>query len=495
MFAVVGTVANIKEDVVQVATTFRYQIQFAGTDTFRIAVPASVSDRLQIDGDGIKERRKSPQTTKDGAVEWTIVLHSEAFGQRTFSATYDQKIAISDQGALVQLRPIKALDVDRETGEIAIQKDRALSVDAKPSGLESIDPRELSQPFGGVQPYLTYRYYQHPAQLGLSVTKHELQDVVKTVVRHAYVEAVVTEDGPVTVRARYDLKSSERQRLAVTLRNPRILSITVAGQTVAPEKAPTTPGGDSEDKTYFINVARSADSDEPFQIAVVYEMPRAEKQLRVTDLLNIAFPKFDEGVKFQKLYVRVWMPQEYRLVGTPDGFNSHIGVGLWDPRATTEAADNPDGWFPKDSSSFDFQVGGTAYLFSSLTGQDELKTAYWHIPTMTLIGSLVVVLIGVLLLLFSFEIKVGTILAAVLAILFLGLFWPSLVNSWLLSARPGIAAVIAIWAVAYVLIRRRSGASTPGTVAPIVAEVAADAPSAADPEAIISKQESTSDAQ
>jgi hypothetical protein len=189
------------------------------------------------------------------------------------------------------------------------------------------------------------------------------------------------------------------------------------------------------------------------------------------------------------------MPQEYRLVGTPDGFNSHIGVGLWDPRATTEAADNPDGWFPKDSSSFDFQVGGTAYLFSSLTGQDELKTAYWHIPTMTLIGSLVVVLIGVLLLLFSFEIKVGTILAAVLAILFLGLFWPSLVNSWLLSARPGIAAVIAIWAVAYVLIRRRSGASTPGTVAPIVAEVAADAPSAADPEAIISKQESTSDAQ
>ena len=51
-------------------------------------------------------------------------------------------------------------------------------------------------------------------------------------------EAVVTEDGPMTVRARYDLKSSERQRLAVTLPNPRILGITVAGQTVAPEKAP-----------------------------------------------------------------------------------------------------------------------------------------------------------------------------------------------------------------------------------------------------------------
>ncbi len=128
--------------------------------------------------------------------------------------------------------------MDRETGEIAVYKDRALSVEAKPAGLEEIDPRELSQPIGAGQPYLTYRYYQYPARLTLSVTKHELQEVVKTVVGRAYIEAVVTEDGPMTVRARYDLKSSERQRLAVTLRNPRILSVTVAGQAVAPRRRP-----------------------------------------------------------------------------------------------------------------------------------------------------------------------------------------------------------------------------------------------------------------
>ncbi len=101
MFAFVGTAANVKEDVVQVATTFRYQIQFAGTDTFRIAAPAAVSDRLQIDGEGIKERRKSAQAAKDGTIEWTIVLHSEAFGQRTFTATYDRKLSTADRGARV----------------------------------------------------------------------------------------------------------------------------------------------------------------------------------------------------------------------------------------------------------------------------------------------------------------------------------------------------------------------------------------------------------
>ena len=455
MFAFVGTDANVKEDVVQVTTTFRYHIQFAGTDTFRIAVPAIVSDRLQIDGDGIKEKRKSPQAADDGTIEWTIVLHSEAIGQRTFSATYDQRILVPDQGTRFTLQPIKALNVDRETGEVAIHKDRALSIDVEPEGLEEIDPRMLSQPTGAAQPYLAYRYYQHPVLLTLNIAKHELQDVVKTVVRRAYIEAVVTEDGPVTVRARYELKSSERQRLAITLRNPRILSVTVAGQTVAPEKAPKTAGGDPEDKTYFINVARTADSDEPFQIATVFEMPRAENEFKVTGALQLPLPRFDEGVKFQKVYIRIWMPKDYRLVGNPSGFISHIGVGLWNSRKVTQAPDKPDDWFPKDNSSFDFQVGGTTYLFSSLNDPTELKTNYWHIPTMTIIGSIFALGFGVVLLRFSLDTKVLTILFLAMVFLFVGLFFPSLVNSWLLAARLGIAGVVALWLVVWLLYVRR----------------------------------------
>ncbi len=481
---VVGTVANVKEDVVQVTTTLRYQIQFAGTDTFRMAVPAAVSDRLQVEGEGIKERRKGEQASDDGTVEWTIVLHSEALGQRTLTAIYDQKISIPDQGTQFELHPIRVLDVDREAGEIAIQKDRALSVDAAPTGLEEIDPRELSQPIGTTQPYLTYRYYQHPAQLTLSVTKHELQDVVKTVVRRAYIEVVITEDGPMTMRARYDLKSSERQRLAVTLRDPRILGITVAGQTVAPEKAPAAPGGSPEDKTYLINVARSGDSDEPFQIAAVFETRLPETELKVTNLLRLPLPRFDEGVKFQQVYVRVWVPKDYRLVGDPEGFTSHISVGLWDSRKITHAPDDPDRWFPQDTSSFDFQVGGTTYLFSSLTGPMELKISYWHIPTMTVIASLLVLAIGGLLVPFALETKVFTILATVFVVLFVGLFTPSIINSWLLAARLGIAAVVALWLVVWLLYVRRKGFSLPslaGQAATVPAAPGTDTGSSSEP--------------
>ena len=478
--AAVTTVATVKEDVVQVATVFRYQIQFAGTDSFRIAVPAEVSDRAQVEGEGIKERRKAEAAAADGTVEWTIVLHSEALGPRTFTVSYDQRISIPEDGVRFELQPIKALDADRETGELAIHKDRALSVAATPTGLEEIDPRELSEPTGTTQPHLAYRYFQHPARLTLQVTKHELQDVVRTVVDRAYIEAVITEDGPITVRARYEVKSSERQRLAVTLYDPRILGITVAGRTVAPEIAPAAAAGGAEDKTYFINVARSTDSDEPFSIAAVFESRRPDQQLGIRDLLQLPLPRFEEGVKFQKLYVRVWMPKDYRLVGEPGGFTSHIGVGWWDSRAISQIPDNPDSWFPQDGSSFDFQVGGTTYLFSSLTAPPALAVGYWHIPTMTLVASSLAVGIGLLLLWFSLETKVYAILALALLALFAGLFVPSQVNSWLLAARLGIACVLALWLVAWLLYVRRTGwpllvlGRTPAAVP--VAELAESAP-------------------
>ena len=162
-------------------------------------------------------------------------------------------------------------------------------------------------------------------------------------------------------------------------------------------------------------------------------------------------------MKFQQVYVRVWVPKEYRLVGDPEGYTNHISVGLWDSRKITRAVDNPDGWFPQDTSSFDFQVGGTTYLFSNLTGPTELKIDYWHIPSMTLVASLIVLVIGVVLVPFSLDAKVFTILTGVLVVSFAGLFTPSIVNSWLLAARLGFAGVVALWLVVWLLFLRRTG--------------------------------------
>ena len=78
----------------------------------------------------------------------------------------------------------------------------------------------------------------------------------------------------------------------------------------------------------MINVARATDSDEPFQVAMLFETPLQQEDLGVTDSLDLPLPQFDDGVKCQQVYVRVWVPKEYRLVGDPDGFTSHIRVSL-----------------------------------------------------------------------------------------------------------------------------------------------------------------------
>ena len=75
---------------------------------------------------------------------------------------------------------------------------------------------------------------------------------------------------------------------------------------------------------------------------------------------------------------------------------------------------------------------------------------------------------------FSLETKVFTILALALAVLFVGLFSPSFINSWLLAARLGIAGVVAIWLVVWLLWVRRTGWSLPspatqGATVPVAA--------------------------
>jgi apolipoprotein N-acyltransferase len=76
---------------------------------------------------------------------------------------------------------------------------------------------------------------------------------------------------------------------------------------------------------------------------------------------------------------------------------------------------------------------------------------------MTTIASLLVLVVGGVLLRFSLDTKVFAILAAVLVMAFAALFWPSIVHSWLLAARLGLAGLVALWLVTWLLHVHRKG--------------------------------------
>ena len=181
------------------------------------------------------------------------------------------------------------------------------------------------------------------------------------------------------------------------------------------------------------------------------------KELGITDLLRLPLPRFDEGVKIQQVYVRVWVPKDYRLVGDPEGFTSHIGVGLWDSRRITVPPTILTAGSPKTPRRSTSRSAARLTCSVVCPAPAELQIGYWHIPTMTLIASLCVLVVGFVLVPFSLDVKVFTILLAVVAAALASLFSPSIVHSWLLAARLGIAGVVALWLLVWLLFLRRTG--------------------------------------
>jgi hypothetical protein len=228
---------------------------------------------------------------------------------------------------------------------------------------------------------------------------------------------------------------------------------------VLPEKAPSPAGAAADDKSYFINVARSTGPDDAFPITIVYEAPApdADAKLDYTDSLDFRLPQFDAGVKFQQLFVRLWLPNQYRAVGEPAGFTNEtrqvitpLGNAL-----VQVASDNPDNWFGGETATFDFRTAGHSYLYSSLSAPPALGVRYWKTAAMTLVGSVGVLLVGLALAFARLEAKVLSLLAGSLGGLMAELFWSEAVRSWLDACRIGLAGVIALWLVLFLLRVRR----------------------------------------
>ncbi len=255
--ASVATTINVRQDLTEVTTFVNYLVQFAGIDTFRLAVPEQFAVQVQIesaDPAGLPLKQKSrADAAEDGWVVWTVVTQREVTGRVPLRVRYDLKPEQNDKIRKITVEPIRVVDTPGKaadaapivpagiSGELTVLKDRSLSVEAQGDDFEPIDVRELTLlPQEG---NLAYRYFKQPEKLAtpfkleLTATQHEIQEVVETVVAQALVEAVLTEDKVVTFRCRYRLKTSERQRLSIELpKDVEILDSFVAGKRVELEK-------------------------------------------------------------------------------------------------------------------------------------------------------------------------------------------------------------------------------------------------------------------
>ena len=483
--AAVATTINVRQDLTEVVTIVNYLVLYAGTDTFRFAVPESVAADVQIESADpaaapIKQKSRA-DSAEEGWVAWTVVMQREVTGRVPIRVRYDLRPEQKDKAMQIVFEPLRVLDAPGKTegspriapaavsGEVSVQKDRSLSVSARTDAgsdlLEPIDVRELTLlPQDG---NLAYRYFRQPANLAdqfrleLTATRHEIQEVVETVVAQAFVEVVVTEDKIATYRCRYRLKTSERQRLAVDLpRDAEALDTFVGGKRVDLEKD-TARQATREREAFTLNVARPTTSDEPFVVAIVFRVPFKENPLRGSGgNLAIPFPGLGGAardghatVALQQLRVAIWVPKDFALVGTPRDFTPQqpTRLDLWTGAvgfsASTAAVES---WFADSAGSgsgFAFTPAGRAFTYERLGPADSIEVSYWKTSWLTWWISGTVLVIAMILAYTSWENRLSIILLVAFGLAMYALRDPDQVVNGLAAARWGILAMLLYWLI------------------------------------------------
>lgn len=491
--AQVGTTIDIQPELTQVQTELEYLIEYSGVETFRFEVPEAISADLRIElppGDQVSApiKQRTAGEPVDGWVTWTVITQREMIGKQRFLMTYDvpqgtpdaatddENEDAEDSDLLVQLvRPLELINDARESttslsnvqGEVLVKKERSLSISSKGTGggIELIDLRELKTlPQAGT---LAYRYFNASAEdrstVKISQSRHEIQEVVSTVVSRGLVEIVAGEDAEATYRGRFNVKTTERQRLLVHLPvNLEVLGTFLNEREVKLEKAELL---DSETLgpnwlPFWVNVARAESSDQSFLLTFQF-LWRVNPPLGESSFgrgkMSLPLPIIGERAASvtQELKVVVWVPEKYALVGDPSDFeiqttrrSDSVLFGEWADRRIDYLED----WVSQGNSltgtASQFPTEGRVpFVYTNLGGAKLIKVEWWNHVLMSLIVSVAIALIGWVLLRTSWENKLGMFLIAAFAAALYGLSDSHALSQGMHAARYGIWLLVGLWLV------------------------------------------------
>lgn len=474
--AFVGTKVDVKQGQVQVTTRLNYNVEFNGLDTFRFEVPEALADKIQIQSKAaasappIKQKSRAAAAV-DGWVTWTVVMQRDVLGVQPFEVLYDVTpeggAAATKQTATIDairvLNPYEKTEgaagkrdvtVSRIIGEMTVVKDRALSVSTTVNGgdAEPIDVRELQ--FLERDGFAAFRYFKQPTRLELVSNKYEIQSVVETVVSKSLIEVVLDREGVAIHRCRYVIKSSERQRLRLDLpAKVEVLGVLVDRKPSALEKSglPSEKGWES----YYVNVARTKSTDEPFTLSVIFRHELTPKPfLNAAGPIELRLPIIGDtekgGTAVQTMYMKVWTPPEYSLVGTPKTFSvqtkTRFREALFGASSSHFGEQNLDQWIGHDTAGiFDFPTEGKSFQYMNLGGTKRFEINWWHMPFYTLIISGALVVIALILRKTTWENKLTLIVVALFAACAYALKDHDVILHGLQAAAYGLVTGLVIW--------------------------------------------------
>ncbi|MFN9717651.1 MAG: hypothetical protein ACK58L_03095 [Planctomycetota bacterium] len=533
--ATIGTTVRVEPEIVKQSSIVTFEIQNAGIDTFRIAVPEAVADDVRFrtisPGHTIQQRDKAAQA-ENGWVNWTIILQDEATGTLQIGVDWDLKLTRTEATAAAPpadtagqeaktadpsftVEPPRALApfTDEQAnrrrvaltstiGEIRLLRHESLSITADSQGetTEAIDVRELT--FMEQDGYLAYRYYSQPASATIRIRRHEIHEVAATVVSRAAIE-VVTERQPLAAyRASFRITSSERQRLRIDLPVGADLQAPMLNdQKTTIEKATDVRAAD-QFEAYYVNISRETTSDQEFLLTLQYRCPivgEAERPYSGRGSPQILrLPQIGEATGstvVQQMKVAIWAPDDVVFVGDPelwtqDGSEPRLISNPMRSGSATVAAAEMSKWVdPQGLSTGDFPTQGSVAVFRSVGRQPSITVNWWSRPFLFGMISGTLVVVGLILRGTSWDNRITVILIALFAMAVWSLQGDHASSQYIAMAWPGALVVGGIWLTGLLIGSKHrrcetevpaTGPVPPASPPPTVAE-SADAPTSSHP--------------
>ena len=248
---------TIGDGLVGGSATIRYGLVNQGVQEFKIKVPANCKN-VEFTGPNIRRKEQSGDI-------WTIGLQDKVWGGYTLVVTYD--FQFDAKGATLPIGGIHTVDVERETGSVAITTAASLQLNAKSAtdALRRVDEAELAAADRSLitrAVVLAYQYTGDQYDLSVDVKRYAEERVLEAVADRTQITSVLTEDGQMLSQASFMVKNNEKQFQRFQLpADAKLWSCYVNGQPAKPER-----DGD----WVLVSLPRDANRDQAFAVDIVY---------------------------------------------------------------------------------------------------------------------------------------------------------------------------------------------------------------------------------
>ncbi|MDR2705228.1 MAG: hypothetical protein LBC02_05565, partial [Planctomycetaceae bacterium] len=459
---------RIDEGAIKNESKFYYEILFSSIKSLRIDVPEKLSGRLKISkagkGNDPKARNDAidwreqmimpqPDDVAEGYVAWEFATKSSLFGTGMLELTWEDELAQPEIGKslsidIPRLLPKKQQPSDRIWGQIVVSKSQSIDIGESETtkGLKPIDPQyDISEQDRIKNAVAAFEFYDDWS-LQLIATRYKIEEVKRTSIEQGLVRANLNFSKfgtEISAQALFRVRSV-LQRLDFAMpTDSKIDSVRINGKRVVLETdnaAGTTPR--------FMIPLTSVPPDTPFLLDIRYVIPADCKN-------KIEIPTFlgsndSSEPAVQKVYLAVFVPEEWVITGY-DGiwskdFLFHRGLEFTgvsnQPNVNVLLSDLLSQFSGKLSD--DFLVHGTPYLFSALHPRegDLLQVYVWDDLKTGAVFFIVVVIIGLYLLRYSWISRFQITIFLVILCILLGFAFPTWTQLLSAKSTPGWSLVI-----------------------------------------------------